>query len=328
MPKTFDPSHTPFELPIEVVTWRLPGRDLGPQSISDGTLALALAFKASLWRAGCLHASRGEMACADRALPGVRGGLVCAEAGACAANLLMPLDPKRQDYLPARVAARLESGSQGKLFVRLDLRGRRAQPMRGLAITALQLALRLVRYGQPGKLDAPSVEHVCAARRAEPWLAGSPRPIVLEAVTPWMLDKAAPSAKFDSAALARRFADGFAGHAAQRLYKYVALALAEDDTDLTPGEQNDLCVRARDRAREALAAPNVRWIGGSACIENQRNSASNGRRFRGVTIVGGTLEVRHPTPAQAAWLAALESLGGGELTSEGYGCLRWQAGAE
>ena len=33
-------------------------------------------------------------------------------------------------------------------------------------------------------------------------------------------------------------------------------------------------------------------------------------------------------PQEGKIYLALESLGGGELTSEGYGCLRWRAGTE
>ncbi len=311
---------TAFDLPVEVVTWTVHGLR-GPMAGPEyGTLQLARAFKATLWRLGCRVAMNGGIACASRRRGKTTKRLGCDEPSRCEANVLLPLDGTLMPHLPARVGVRIRRmrGSEDAQ-VRLDLRGRRAIALRALVEEGLALTLG------GGPSGGVHVERTTARRRAQQWLSADAQSIVLRASTPWVLKKLAPSQEFDgddAYDAARRFEKRFAEHAAQRLYKYASLGLADGRSSANPEEQHAISLMLRDAARAALSTPTIGWRGAHVATEPARHSGTGDGSFR-VVAVEGAVEAHRPTLEQAAWLAALEILGGGEMTSEGYGCLEY-----
>ena len=303
------------EMPVDFVYWTFSRRSLGGLSLDTGLLARKL--QAILWRSACSHGAFPDGPCAAVAGRTPR----CSVGEACIADALMPLDAGSAAWRLPRLALRVLDGSAA-FTVRLDLRGARAIAARPVAEAALAAA----REATLGRAVTPDVEttRCCADQRGADWWVADPGVVSLRTVTPWVLEKTPRTHSPMSVGLAQRFAETFAINTAQRLYKYAALALADSPDAGPAAERHAASLRVRDAAAVALGDAVVRFTPLEDVAPIRQRSGRNQRMFEAVSV-SGVIEVFDPGPEGAAWLAALEIIGGGELTSEGFGCLEYLA---
>lgn len=312
---------SPFDLPVLDLEFLL--RWEKPLKMRYPALPLTRLLRARLWRNLC---RRGQVSCAahgeERGEPPA-----CAEPEACLAQAAFPLPGHSRSHHVGAVY--LHAGGHHAQETRLVLRllGNSGICMKDPTIQTLRAITTegLRSEEHPNQATCSLLDervYTVAERAAELAQSHAWR---INLLSPWVARKGG-SEKEDSGDLLD-FLNGFPYSVAQRAYKFVALDLAERQRGgrklAESMDAHALCLRARDLARQELSGLSI----DAARIGRWRwkdESASNKHRMT-LTCIFGDLSISTPrveaAGSMAGWLAMLEALGGGEMTSEGYGAV-------
>lgn len=311
---------SPFDLPVLDIEFLL--RWERPLAAEFPALLLSRLLRASLWRRFCQR-GEGAASCAAGAKEPK-----CASPEACLAQAAFPLPGQSRSHHVGVVSLHTRFYRDQTSHLVLRLLGDSGARIRTAAVEALMAITGegLRTQGGPCKADCVQLGErtYTVAQLAMDLSAAQAWRIRL--LSPWVAGKTGSSEQGEPSGLAG-FLGSFALDAAQRVYKFIALNLAERSRNgrpLADGKvAHAVCLETRDLAREEL----LRLAIDEARIVHWRQdevSSSNNHKMR-LSCISGELHVSAPgseaPPSLAGWLAILDVLGGGEMTSEGYGAL-------